>query len=210
LPTPVPPTKALAGPRYLTYQKKNTREETVLATLRGNGFPTLEGKWYYIGPFGNPAGEGFHKKYPPETEIDLKKAYPAKAKTFAAWQEYRDFRVGKINNLRLFDKDNEDACVYLFHEIEVKEPIALPVSLGSDDTLTVWLNGEQLLANNVHRGAAPDQDFATLHLRAGKNRLLVKVCNGKGNWAFYICPLWPRSLQAVFQGSLARDFPGPP
>ena len=32
----------------------------------------------------------------------------------------------------------------------------LPVSLGSDDTLTVWLNGQKLLAQNVHRAAAPD------------------------------------------------------
>ena len=34
----------------------------------------------------------------------------------------------------------------------------LPISLGSDDTLTVWLNGEKLLAENVYRAAAPDQD----------------------------------------------------
>src|SRR5262249_27107343 len=62
------------------------------------------------------------------------------------------------------------------------------VSLGSDDTLTVWLNGTQLVAQNEYRGLAPDQAQTTLRLKPGKNQLLLKICQGAGEWGFYFTP----------------------
>ena len=61
----------------------------------------------------------------------------------------------------------------------------LPVSLGSDDTLTVWLNGEKIVAENVTAPARPIRRRPMLKLKAGKNQLLMKVCQGTGDWAFY-------------------------
>jgi hypothetical protein len=51
--------------------------------------------------------------------------------------------------------------------------------------LTVWLNGEKILSENAQRACAPDQNRAVLNLKAGKNTLLLKVCNGDGDYAFY-------------------------
>jgi hypothetical protein len=76
-------------------------------------------------------------------------------------------------------------ATYLCREIETAVPMELPVSLGSDDTLTVWLNGEKLHAENVHRVVGPDQARLVLKLRPGMNRLLLKVCQGDGDYAFY-------------------------
>ena len=56
------------------YAKKGTRAETVLATLKASGLPTLEGTWHYIGPFDNAGNAHFETVYPPEKEIDLKAA----------------------------------------------------------------------------------------------------------------------------------------
>ena len=42
-----------------------------------------------------------------------------------------------------------------------------------------------MLANKLIRVAAPDQEKATVDLRAGKNDLLVKIVNGGGAYAFY-------------------------
>ena len=64
-------------------------------------------------------------------------------------------------------------------------PRELPVSLGSDDTLTVWLNGEKILSENVQRACAPTRPRPMLKLKQGKNQLLLKVCQGDGDWAFY-------------------------
>jgi hypothetical protein len=183
--------------------------------LLGNGFhglrlyrnkgkadqtPALRlGPWYYIGPFANDGGRGFGTAYPPEKEIDLKKKYPGKGGEQAAWREGK-FRDGAVNNLALF-KHNTDAVVYLHREIECAAPTQLPVSLGSDDTLTVWLNGELLVSQNVNRACAPDQARAVLKLRKGKNNLLLKICQGGGEWAFYFNPLkeMPNEITWLFE-----------
>src|SRR5262249_42490417 len=135
------------------------------------GLPTFRGTWYFIGPFDNTDNKGFDAVYPPEKEIDLKKTYPGKNNETAAWKEFPKFRVGEINNLK-FWKNNDNSVIYLYREFDAPEAMALPISLGSDDSLAVWLNGENLVSQNVVRSAAPDQDHATLKLKAGKNQLL--------------------------------------
>jgi hypothetical protein len=143
------------------------------------------GKWHFIGPFDNPGQKGFDTVYPPEKEIDLTKKYPGKNGQEAVWQK-GDFTDGQVNNLALFKPENNgNSVVYLYREIECAKATDLPVSLGSDDTLTVWLNGQKLLAENVYRAAAPDQNQLVLKLKAGKNALLLKICQGDGDWAFY-------------------------
>jgi hypothetical protein len=197
-----------AAPPPLVYEKKPSREETILASLKATGLPTLDGKWYYIGPFENAGGQGFEAAYPPEKEIDLKKTYEGKGDRKIAWKEFTGFKVAAVNNLAKFDI-SDDCAIYLYQEVEVKEPVDLPVSLGSDDTLTLWLNGKQLVSENASRPAAADQNHATLKLKAGKNQLLVKICNSAGEWGFYIRPDFPETYQAKFEAKLAKDFPAP-
>lgn len=194
-----------------TYVARTSWTETVLATLKANGLPTLEGGWHVIGPFDNPIHnghmKGFHHAYPPEKEIDLDKVYSGKKGEPIRWMSLPNFAPGRIVDLRLF-KENDAACVYLYREIQITEAVSLPLSLGSDDTLTVWLNGERLLARDgMRRGVAPDQDRVTLELKPGKNRLLLKVCNVNGDWAVYAMPLFPPALDRVFGDSLRRNFP---
>jgi hypothetical protein len=192
----------------LAYIKKPTREATILASLRGSHLPTFEGKWFYIGPFDNTKGEGFAKAYPPEQEIDLTKTYIGKGGAAVSWKEFPKFELNRIINLKLFQGGNNDhACIYLFHEYQAESSTPMTLSLGSDDTLSVWHNGKQLLAKNVHRGAAAGQDRVQLRPQLGKNRLLFKVCQGTGDWAFYIFPLWPDALERAFGERLRRDFP---
>jgi hypothetical protein len=158
--------------------------KTTIAAIQQDSTSML-GPWHYIGPFANDNNAGFKTAYPPEKEIDLKKTYPGKNGTVAKWREGK-FTDGEVNDLALFDEaDNENAVVYLYREIDSSEAKEMNVSLGSDDTLTVWLNGAKILEEEVYRGAAPDQNKATLKLRPGKNALLIKICQGGGEWAFY-------------------------
>jgi hypothetical protein len=147
--------------------------------------PLVLGKWSYIGPFPNAGGQGFNTVYPPEKEINSKASYGGKNGQQAVWREGK-FTDGQVNNLALFRPDsNNDAVVYLHREIECARPMELPISLGSDDSLTVWLNGRKLLAENVARACASDQNHTVLKLKAGKNDLLLKIGQGGGEWAFY-------------------------
>jgi hypothetical protein len=187
------------------YVKKATRQETILASMKASGLPTLEGKWHWIGPFDNPNQEAFDRSYPPEKEIDLKRTYQGRDGK-VGWQELKDFKIGKVNDLKLFPR-TDNCFVYLYHEIEVAAPLELPLSLGSDDSIAVWLNGKEVHANNAIRPAAPDQDEVMIQLKAGKNQLLVRVGNLAADFAVYICPEFPAALKAKFPQRLARDFP---
>jgi hypothetical protein len=147
--------------------------------------PLALGKWSYIGPFPNPGQQGFAREYSPEKEIDLAKKYPGMNGEEAVWKEGK-FTDGEVNNLALFKpENNSNAVVYLYREIECREALDLPVGLGSDDTLTVWLNGKKLLAENVYRACEAEQNQLILKLKPGKNQLLMKICQGGGEWAFW-------------------------
>jgi hypothetical protein len=170
--------------------------------LLGNGFhglrlyrnkgkatkaPTVGlGDWHVIGPFDNTGGKGFATVYEPEKEIDLKATYDGKGEK-AVWREGK-FVDGQVNNLALFNA-KENAVCYVYRPIYCQKPMDLPVSLGSDDGLAVWLNGKSVVSQNVSRACAPDQARVTLKLQAGKNDFLMKVTQTTASWEFYFQPL---------------------
>ncbi|MCG3180807.1 MAG: hypothetical protein BIFFINMI_03170 [Phycisphaerae bacterium] len=157
------------------------------------------GPWFYAGPFDNSESKGFDAVYPPEKGVDLKAKYTGKNNEPVTWQEGTKFVDGQVNDLLIFKPEcNENAAVYLYRRIECGAATELPVSLGSDDTLTVWLNGEKVLAQNEYRGCAPDQALLTLKLRPGGNDLLLKVCQGAGGWGFYFAAKEPTALPPLF------------
>ena len=186
-----------------TYVKKSTRVETIAASLKAAGLPNLEGDWRYIGPFDNA---GIDAVATPEKEIDLTKTYTGKNGQTVAWTKFKSFPIGAIVDLKRF-KQSDNCVVYLYHEIDVDKATTLPISLGSDDFIKVWLNGEQVVSDDAVRPAAPDQDSATLKLKPGKNRLLLKVGNIAGGWEVYVAPELPLSWPAKVRDRLARDFP---
>jgi hypothetical protein len=193
--------------RVRSYVRRPTRRETIVATLKANGLPTLEGPWHVIGPFDSDHHDsGFDKVYPPEKEIKLDKSYSGKKGRQVQWRPFPEFAVGSIVNLRRFE-DNDFAVVYLYHAFEASEPVELPLGLGSDDTLTVWLNGEKLLGKKVHRATVPDDDRVTLRCKPGRNELLLKIVNHNGDWAVWVMPGLTADLAKTFGDALRRDFP---
>src|SRR6266566_379041 len=157
------------------------------------------GKWYVIGPFDNAGGSGFEIAYPPEKEVNLKAEYPGRSGEKAVWKE-ANFVDGQVNSLALFRPEHNNwSAAYVYREIDVAAAMEMPISLGSDDTLTVWCNGEKLVAENVLRPCTPDQTAATLKLKPGKNKLLMKICNGDGEWAFCFSAKIPTVAPAATQ-----------
>jgi hypothetical protein len=141
-------------------------------------------KWHHIGPLDNTGGRGFNTSHPCESKIDLKAEYAGKNNVKVRWKE-ADFPDGAVNSIvDLYPLKTWAACC-LYREIEVEKATDLPASFGSDDTLTVWLNSQKIIADGSYRGCAPDQNKAVLKLKAGKNQLLLKICQGDADWAFY-------------------------
>ena len=62
----------------------------------------------------------------------------------------------------------------------------VPMLVGSDDSIKVWLNGEVVYKNPVNRGSSSFQDIFFVDLVAGDNLLLVKVSERSGEWSMFV------------------------
>ena len=184
--------------------KCDAREEARAAALEASGLPPWPEVWNVIGPFPLLPDQGLRSEYPPEREINLSARYQG-IENQVAWRPAR-FSHGRVNSLKRF-KPSDKAICYLYQRIEAQEPRTVRVSLGSDDGLAVWFNGEQLLMRDEQRTAAADQDFVTLNVQAGVNELLLKVSNRADDWAFYFQPLIPQRLLVQLDRKLEDDFP---
>jgi len=132
--------------------------------------------WHRIGPFGAGSLDEAHAKaFLDETAVDLQKAH-GKLK----WAEAGDLVDGKVHAL-----SGANSATYLYRTIQSRSARPLELSLGSDDSFKIWLNGELVTDKKVSRGVAPDQDRVRLDLVGGENKLLMKVANGGGPYGFY-------------------------
>jgi hypothetical protein len=62
----------------------------------------------------------------------------------------------------------------------------VPMLIGTDDAAKAFLNDREVYRFfDLYRIAAPDQDRVELHLRKGWNKLLLKLENNFGGYAFY-------------------------
>jgi len=190
------------------YVKKSTRTETVTATLASHGLPNLAGKWYYAGPFDNTERKGLDFAYPPEKKLDLKDAFRGKNGAKFGWKEFKQFQLGKVVDLAaLFPADKDYGIVYLFHEFDSPREYKWPLSLGSDDSCSVFFNGKRILHEDQEKPAAPDQFRAMLDVKKGKNQLLLKIGQYGGGWEVWASPELPDAVPSEIRKQAARDFP---
>ena len=138
------------------------------------------GEFYHAGPFVN---SGFDQKVGPEglPSFDTKQKFKHANKQIS-WSRKPEWKNGQLY-ATVFSAPNSSN--YLHKVISTDSPLDLPISLGSDDGIKVFLNGKQILSNNIGRGAEPDQEKLTLKLRKGDNYLLLKIHNGGGPSGFY-------------------------
>ncbi|MEW6040665.1 MAG: glycoside hydrolase family 31 protein, partial [Elusimicrobiota bacterium] len=142
--------------------------------------------WMVIGPFENKDRNGFDNKYPPEKEVDYRKKYPGKSGE-VSWKKLSDGSISPEGYVDI--KKNvspaDQSVAYALTNIYSPDEKYVQFRTGSDDTLTLWLNDDLILSKNVYRMAKKDEDIVKVKLKKGKNKLLVKVCNGEGDCGFY-------------------------
>jgi CubicO group peptidase (beta-lactamase class C family) len=90
-----------------------------------------------------------------------------------------------VDLLALYKDDTSSKLAYAYGEIEWPRDEVVEASFGSDDGAIVWVNGERVhRIVTAGRAVSSDSDHFEVALRAGTNRVLVKVENGNGNWGF--------------------------
>ena len=179
------------------YVKQATWAETMLAARAqfvGQGKPAAVEMtaWWTTGPL---KAKNFSEGFFPEKEINLQAKGPGGRSLWTRQPGWADGLTRPLPTSR------GSESTYLFRTITAREAVTLPVEFDSDDGLVVWLNGRKLFSNGtVNTGIAVD-----LALKAGENRLLLKVYNAQGDHSYRFAkrstavptPLW-QQLKADF------------
>lgn len=143
-----------------------------------------ESLWRVIGPFDNK--NGFHKSFKPEKEQKWEKTYKNKhLNQKLTWITHNDSVADGYINLRPDLTQSDWAVAYAALDVVVNEACQAWIRLGSTDPVKVWVNGDEVWRFNRYRNALLDDDKVAVTLTAGRNRLLVKICNRMDNMGFY-------------------------
>ncbi len=144
-------------------------------------------RWHITGPFDNTGRRGFGKAYPPEAAIDLAADYDGKAGK-VKWSPLASAdRYGKIDLNKPLGLLKESVA-YAYTEFVSPETRPAELRLGSQNAWKIWLNGELVFARDeYHRGQRIDQYRLPVQLKAGRNPILVKVCQDEQTeeWTVY-------------------------
>ena len=77
-----------------------------------------------------------------------------------------------------------DLVGYAFATVSRKESGKALLSVGSDESIRVWLNGALVLDRRTGRQLTFDEDQVEVNMKAGENTLLVKLEQRRGPWTF--------------------------
>jgi hypothetical protein len=149
-------------------------------------------KWMITGPFplewegeGSTATPpGFDRVYPPETSTDPAAVFDT-VDGQAPWRAVETDMSCILDFLHHF-ATSEDVLCYAKSVIVAPRDMEARMSLGSNDGAKVWVNGEQVFSWSGGRGAQPHQDEFAVHLKKGRNNVLVKVENLGASWQLYL------------------------
>jgi hypothetical protein len=150
--------------------------------------------WAIVGPFDNAKGVGFQTINPPERGVDLEAEYEGKEGKKVRWFEHvTDAPLGMVDfNKAIGPLKGATAFAYA----AVVSPQQRPVELraASNNAVRLYLNGKEIFfREEYHHGMQMDQHVGKGTLKAGRNEILVKVCQNEQteDWA----QLWSFQLR---------------
>lgn len=201
------------------FPRRSSRTARVLLALAFSSAPLAAqefGTWHVLGPFDHPQGAAeIASAGPVERALrrkdgagpDLEAEHRGRSGP-VRWTPVvqgddggRALDVGRIDLAASLAHASapagwsDKAVAYLYRRIDAAGPLDLDLSVGSDDGLRLWANGELVIDRAAARALSVHDHRVTLSLQAGANHLLAKVTNEGGSWAFRISP--PRSAPAA-------------
>jgi hypothetical protein len=142
-------------------------------------------RYSVIGPFDNANGKLLETAYPPEKEIRLDAQYDGKIGK-VAWKPLATTNEYGIVDIAKQVSPYKGATMYLLAEFDSPQPRKLELRLATQNAWKIWLNGQILFSRNeYHRGSVFDQYRVPAEMRAGRNTILLKLCQDeeKEDWA---------------------------
>ena len=140
-------------------------------------------RYMVLGPF--PKTDGAEEPLTPESQLNLEATYTGIGGETIHWREASAEVDGLLDlrkNLSIEPIAIGYALVYVYTP-KATDPVLL---LGSDDGVTVWLNGTEIHRNEINRPPIPDEDTVSCRLNAGWNEVLCKINQDGWGWGLYL------------------------
>ncbi len=154
--------------------------------LKEQGFVV---EWMLTTPIRNPDDEGFTRAYFPEErlaagrEMGFREVHSIGPRR-VRWRKLDTLSPdGRINLLPLFRR-SENVLIYAYTELHSNSDREVLLKMASDEGIICWLGKERIHTSRGPRGLKIDQDVVEATLGKGTNRLLLKITQGGGDWAF--------------------------
>ncbi len=144
--------------------------------------------WRLIGPFDHVGSLNFNKVFPVESDWAngaLKDEYQGKTETVQWKEEVTKAPEGAVDLAAIYAKE-KGCIIYATTEFESDKDQDAEVRLGCINGNKVWVNGKLVMSNEVyHTGTQIDQYSEPIRLKAGKNQILLKLCQNEqtDDWA---------------------------
>jgi putative membrane-bound dehydrogenase-like protein len=143
--------------------------------------------------------------FPTAEPIDLSAEFEGFGDQPIGWKRVRAVDgKGQVDLGRVY-KSDDDLAAFGAAEIESPAERRATLAVGSDDTLTVWVNGEKVYDFQDRRSFNPEGSQFDVPLVKGTNRLLVRCGNRGGSWQFSVAVAYP-SDYSFLQGPAPGAF----
>jgi putative membrane-bound dehydrogenase-like protein len=144
-------------------------------------------EWMILGSFANPCPEPFAAEAPAmDREFKDAQGRPIR------WRKAKVSNAQGMVNLRQQMTIPDESTAYAVAELDSPAERTVEFVAGSDDTMTVWLNGKKLFEDLNNHGWKWDAYRFRGTLKAGRNLILVKCSNTGGGWEFSLAYPAPR------------------
>jgi hypothetical protein len=142
--------------------------------------------WLLVAPFDNHKEAGFNVGYPPEKGADPKTVYKGKDGKEARWVAFKTMDSYGLVDLNKELGKQQGVVAYAYAVVESPQTRPIQIRAGSPNAIKIFLNGKEVYhRDEYHHGAEVDQHIASATLKAGRNELLVKICQNEQteDWA---------------------------
>lgn len=184
-PTLPPLRRAVAAQLEAEIRRDLGQRAESAARLRELGWIT---RWSVVGPFDNEGRNGFAQAYGPEAErgaaMSTEREFDGTERP-VRWRVMPDLSVLGAVPLDTVVRPSVNACAYA--HTTIASPRAQPATLwvGATGAVAAWVNGAEVIRDPLVRRASPDRTGAAVQLRAGANRVLLKVCTDDRGLSFF-------------------------
>lgn len=144
------------------------------------------GRWWVLSPFDNTGGKGFATPFDPENKLDRNVTPMGKGDESTEWKFIDSKEQFATVDLNKHVGKLKNVVAYAVSDIECDTDRAVELRAASITAIKMFLNGKEVFARETyHQGMAADTHIAPVKLKAGKNTILLKICQNdqKEPWA---------------------------